>query len=226
MLFMIDQDVPRNGTTFTLLHWFQPDLHRTMDNSTLSVIMIDDNTTSIQGAPYIPPTPPGGSGPHRYNFILYAQPPNFTLPSQYASINPPASTADRIGFNLTAFAAAANLQQPIAANYLRVLNGTESETSSAETATGTVGVAPTESPTVIASTTDTEAAASASSAATQTGTAMETTASETGSGTAEASSPAETASSGSGAVGAFGTGGKDLLMGIALAVVGAGMFMA
>ena len=219
---MIDQDVPRNGTTFTLLHWFRPDLHRTTNGTTLQVTMIDDAIPTIQGADYIPPTPPANSGPHRYTFLLYAQPPNFSLPEEFASISPPASTADRIGFNLTAFAAAANLAEPIAANYLRVLNGTEAETSAAETATGAVGVAPTEQPTVVASTTNTEAAASATGAG---ATPTAGSGSASGSGTAQSSSPVETAS-GSGAAGMVTSSGRELLMGVGLAVVGAGMFMA
>lgn len=229
---MIDQDVPRNGTTFTLLHWFLPDLYRSMDNSSLAVTMIDDGSPSMEGAEYIPPTPPGGSGPHRYTFLLYEQPDNFTVPEDFANINPPAETADRIGFNLSAFVAAADLGEPVAANYLRVLNGTDAETSSAEAATGTVGVAPTESPTTVASTTDDEAAASATSAedgvtstSTAIATATPTDGSATGSETAESSSPAETSTEGSGAASMFGSG-RDSLLGLALAVVGAGMFMA
>ena len=221
---MIDQDVPRNGTTFTLLHWFQPSLHRAENNNTLLLTMIDDNTTSIEGAPYIPPTPPGGSGPHRYNFILYNEPANFTLPEAYASISPPESSAARIGFNLTAFAAAANLSAPVAANYLRVLNGTEAETSSAATMTGTVGVAPTESPTMVASITN-SAAASSASASSDNSPTDSTTAGE-GSATSSAAAPSQTG----GAAGHVGHGKdgtmRELLMGLGLAVVGAGMWMA
>jgi hypothetical protein len=207
MVFMIDQDVPRNGTTFTLLHWFQTTLHRSMDNTSLSYTMIDNGMPTIEGAPYIPPTPPGGSGPHRYNIILYAQPANFSLPEQYTSISPPADTSARIGFNLTAFAAAAGLDAPIAANYLRVLNGTEAETSSAETMTGTVGVAPTASPTVTASTTNES---------------MTNTPTQTSTG--DVSAPTET-SSDADAVMLKGSA-KDLWLGLAMAAVGAGMFMA
>jgi phosphatidylethanolamine-binding protein len=207
MVFMIDQDVPRNGTTFTLLHWFQTSLHRSMDNASLTHTMVDNGMPTIEGAPYIPPTPPGGSGPHRYNFLLYAQPANFSLPEQYASINPPADTSARIGFNLTAFASAAGLDAPVAANYLRVLNGTEAETSSAETMTGTVGVAPTANPTVTASTTS-----------------ESTTDTATQSSTGDVSPPTETSSDADTIV--LRGSAKDLWLGLAMAALGAGMFLA
>jgi hypothetical protein len=242
IVFMIDQDVPRNGTSFTILHWFAPNLHRTPDNDTLAVTMIEDNTPSIAGVNYFPPNPPPASGPHRYTWLLYAQPPNFTLPEGYAGLNAGAepSPAALVGFNLTAFAAAADLGPALAANYMRVLNGTEAETSSAESATGTSGVAPTESPTFTASITDSSAAASAISAstATETGEASSTTtASTTGEtgdaasastdSTASATGPAETSSEGGAASLLYGAGGaRELLMGLALAVVGAGAVLA
>jgi hypothetical protein len=197
---MIDQDVHYNGTAYTMLHWFQPGLRR------------NTNDDTIPGASYNPPNPPPNSGAHRYNFILYQQPSNFTVPEAYAAINPPTETIDRVAFNLTAFALAANLGDPISANYLRVINGTEAESSSAEAATGTVGVAPTESPTFIASTTESEAVATATASG-----------SETASGTAEASSPVETEADSAAAAGSE-RGRFEIVLGSVLAVVGAGLF--
>lgn len=234
---MIDQDVPRNGSSTTILHWFRPDLQRSPNNDTLALTMIDNGIPTTEGVAYFPPSPPGGSGPHRYTFLLYAQPPNFTLPSAYAGISPPESTADVVGFNLTAFAAAADLGPALAANYMRALNGTEAETSSAETATGTSGVAPTESPTFVASTTDSEAAASASSAATAEQTSASASASATGeeqesdsssTTAASATGPQETSSEGAAAPAMIygASGARDLLLGLGLAAVGAGMVLA
>lgn len=220
---MIDQDVPRNGTTFTLLHWFQPSLHRTDNDSALMVTMIDNNMTTVQGAPYIPPSPPGGSGPHRYNFILYTEPANFTIPEAYASISPPADTSARIGFNLTAFAAAAGLGEPVAANYLRVLNGTEAETSSAATMTGTSGVAPTEQPTMVASTTG-SAAGTASTTADNNSPSDATTGGEA-SATQSGATPAASANDASPLVATPGNM-RNSMLALALAAVGAAMLMA
>jgi phosphatidylethanolamine-binding protein len=198
---MIDQDVHYNGTAYTMLHWFRPGLRR------------NTNDDAIPGASYNPPNPPPGSGAHRYTFVLYAQPEDFAVPEQYAAINPPAETIDRVAFNLTAFASAANLGDPIAANYLRVINGTEAESSSVEAATGTIGVAPTESPTFIASTTESEAP--------PTSTASAETTSENGSSSTEATSPAETATEDSGAFATMRTSSIKIALGVALAGVGA-----
>lgn len=133
VLFLIDIDVPRNGSKVNLLHWFQPNLVGEPS------VLVRDNTTvgasTAVGAAYIPPTPPGGSGPHRYNFLLFAQPAGWSVPSSYLSINPPANSSARVGFNITAFVAASGLGEPIAGNYLQVLNGTAAETSSALTMT-------------------------------------------------------------------------------------------
>ncbi|MBE7181663.1 MAG: hypothetical protein INR71_10740, partial [Terriglobus roseus] len=151
--------------------------------------------------------------------LLYEQPDDFAIPEAYdylesPDINTPEGAMVRVGFNLSNFAEAANLGEPIAANYMRVLNGTEAETSSAATITGTVGVAPTEEPTTVA-TTDSEAAASASASAS----AAEGE-SGSGSGTADASSPVETGDETSGAGAVFAG-----VQGLAMAAVGAAVFL-
>ena len=140
-LLLIDQDVPLNSTAkTTLLHWFAPNLTSTADNSTLRLT----NAASAPaggapvGAPYQSPTPPAGSGPHRYTFVLFAQPANFSVPASYGNVNPPNESSARRGFNVTDFVGASGLAAPLAANYLRVLNGTAEETSSAIPTTGTM----------------------------------------------------------------------------------------
>jgi len=126
ILFMIDLDVPRNGTRVNLLHWFAPDITGVtngVNGTTLTVPTIGP------GAPYLQPSPPAGDSPHRYTFLLFEQPITFAVPAAFANINPPTSTANRVGFNLTAFIAAANLSTPIAANYIEVQNTTIPATS-------------------------------------------------------------------------------------------------
>lgn len=108
---MIDLDVARNGTRVNLLHWLATDI--TLTNGSLTI-------PSTPGAPYLRPNPPAGDSPHRYVFLLYAQPDGFSIPSQYANINPPVNSTARIGFNLTAFAADTSLNSPLAANYITV----------------------------------------------------------------------------------------------------------
>lgn len=135
VLFMIDLDVPRNNTRLTLLHWFVPSA--TLSGQTNNTLLVP--ATNSSGASYLQPSPPVGDIPHRYVFLVFARPDNFTVPSQFAAINPPSSTQARIGFNISEFVAAAGLGQPLAANYIRVQNTTATSTatgSSAGTGTG------------------------------------------------------------------------------------------
>ena len=205
---MIDQDVPRDDTKVTLLHWLQPNFVATPE--TLSYIPIMDGASTAVGAEYIPPTPPGGSGPHRYTFLLFEQPSLWSIPSAFATINPPADTSARIGFDVADFVSQSGLAEPVAANYIQVLNGTAAESSSAASMTY---VAPTS---VISS--------SAASEATAT-----TTSSAAGSATTEAGSvtsamASATASATDGAVAIRGNT-KELLIGLAMGVAGAGLWM-
>ncbi|KAK5047417.1 hypothetical protein LTR84_006513 [Exophiala bonariae] len=215
ILFMIDQDVPRNGSRVALLHYFAPNLLST--NATLALEGAGSgNESTAVGASYIPPTPPGGDGPHRYTFLLYAQPNNFTIPAEYTSISPPNSTADRVGFDIVGFAEAAGLGQPLAANYLRVLNGTAEETSSAATASAT------STGSAIVSTSATGPAASTTSGATS---ASETASESAGSATSSAATSA-TSTAGNGAASVrVHNSLTELMAGLLLGVVGAGMFM-
>nr|GAT47806.1 predicted protein [Mycena chlorophos] len=52
----------------------------------------DPSVPAIQTAPsanaYRPPGPPKGSGLHRYTFVLFREPPNFTLPTGSSELDP------------------------------------------------------------------------------------------------------------------------------------------
>ena len=203
MVFMIDLDVPinssaPNATRETLLHWFQPNLISNMVHVNITSppnVLVSNNDTSIAGAPYIQPGPPAGSGPHRYTLLLFAQPANFAVPSAFASIDPPANTSARIGFNITTFMKDAKLDAPVAGNFFQVLNGTSAQTSSVTMsfplATGSVT-------TTAASLTETTPSATSGGA----------------SGTASASSSA-----------AAGSVGKEMGLAGAMGVIGAAMWM-
>ena len=84
------------------------------------------------GATYIPPSPPADGVAHHYTFILFLQPENWTVPAAFDEINRGQVDAlSRLGFNISNFAGRAGLDVTIAANYIRVINGTASQTSSA-----------------------------------------------------------------------------------------------
>ncbi|KAF2791352.1 PEBP-like protein [Melanomma pulvis-pyrius CBS 109.77] len=117
VLFMVDSDVPRNGTRVELLHWLVSD-----------VTLSGNNTLSFPGpgeAPYRQPSPPVGDTPHAYTLVLFPQPENFSIPSQFTDV-----LQTRVFFNMSNFVAAAGLGQPIAANYIKVQNltGTPTQT--------------------------------------------------------------------------------------------------
>ena len=212
----MDIDVPRNGSKFTLLHWLYPNLVG-QPNSTLTQDNLTAGASTAVGAAYIPPTPPGGSGPHRYTFLLFEQPENWAIPSEFVTINPPADSSARIGFNITEFISASGLDEPIAANYLRVLNGTAAETSSAESMTGTAAGAAATSGSMTGSMTESAAMTTSSSGVEATG-SLVSSAIASRSGSLPAPSPTDGAVS-------VRSQGREMIAGLAMAVVGAGAWM-
>jgi phosphatidylethanolamine-binding protein len=210
---MVDQDVTRNGSKTTILHWFQPNLVATPDM--LSVVSIMDGASTAIGASYIPPTPPMDDTAHRYSFVLFEQPNLWVLPADYVTINPPASTSDRIGFDLEALVAASGLGEAVAANYLRVINGTAAQTSSAATESY-------ESATSTSSSDESEMTSSSSMSMSMTMSEATSATGEAGSATSTLASA--TASATDGAVVVRGST-KELLVGLAMGVVGAGLWM-
>lgn len=124
------------------------------------------NATAV-GASYIYPQPPVGQL-HEYIFLLYEQPQNWTIPTNYSTINPPSGLLARLDFQIADFQNAAGLDSPIAANYMRVLNSTAEASSSLVSATETALTLSTATePTSSASaSTTTEATTSSSTSAT------------------------------------------------------------
>ncbi|QRV91596.1 phosphatidylethanolamine-binding protein (PEBP) family [Ceratobasidium sp. AG-Ba] len=86
------------------------------------------NSTGTPIVAYAGPNPPSGSGPHRYIWLAYAQPSNFTAPSA------PAPGSGVALFNLTQYTSAANLTEPIAGTYFTVQEGPANASVAATTA--------------------------------------------------------------------------------------------
>lgn len=82
--------------------------------------------TSLNNSPaltaYRGPRPPAGDGPHRYTLLLFDQPANFTIPSEFAAFVGP--EAQRPFFNFTRFVAETGLEKPVAGNYFFAENST------------------------------------------------------------------------------------------------------
>ncbi|KAG8768137.1 hypothetical protein FRC12_005747, partial [Ceratobasidium sp. 428] len=68
------------------------------------------------------------SGPHRYIWLAYAQPSNFTAPST------PAPGSGVALFNLTQYTSAANLSEPLAGTYFTVQEGAANASVASTTA--------------------------------------------------------------------------------------------
>jgi hypothetical protein len=132
--------------------------------------------------PYQPPSPPVGDYPHRYTFLLYEQPRNFSIPS---SVN----ASSRRGFDLEAFLSNSGLAQgaALAANYMLVANVSGPATTqfppplytaSSTLASSEANITPTSTP----SSSSGSAGASATASASGSGAAATETASSTGEG--------------------------------------------
>jgi len=122
VLLAVDLDVPRNGTRVQLIHWIATDVTlSSTGNSSAGTLLSIPSTNPV---PYLQPSPPVGDSPHSYTFILFQQPPNFNIPSQYANLS-----NNRVPFNTSQFLRDAGLTTALAANYIRVQNLTGTPTT-------------------------------------------------------------------------------------------------
>jgi hypothetical protein len=120
---MVDLDVPRNNSRVQLIHWIAANVTRSVPlsaNTTESPLVIPSDNP----VPYLQPSPPVGDILHSYTFILMQQPRNFSIPSMYDDL-----ADNRVGFNVSQFAADANLTVGVAASWITVQNLTETPTN-------------------------------------------------------------------------------------------------
>jgi len=120
---LIDGNYPgsANPNGYTL-HWL---------GNNYKILENDDHALKLGNAsaviPYAAPAPAEGTGPHRYTFLVYAEPSGFTAPST------PAANSGVQLFDLAAYVAAAKLGDPSAGNYFTIENGTPTVSVSATT---------------------------------------------------------------------------------------------
>ncbi|KAJ6554100.1 phosphatidylethanolamine-binding protein [Mycena sp. CBHHK59/15] len=83
-LAMLDPDAPSAAqpTSSQFRHWVITGLTLTGDPTVPAL-----QPTPAANA-YRPPGPPKGSGLHRYTFVLYREPPNFSLPADASELDP------------------------------------------------------------------------------------------------------------------------------------------
>ncbi|KAI0031945.1 phosphatidylethanolamine-binding protein, partial [Vararia minispora EC-137] len=109
-LITVDPDAPtpQNTSISDVLHLLIANVRVTGHLDTFAPL---SNTTAL--APYLSPTPPVGSDPHRYTWMLFVQPRGFVEAAT------PLIPADRISFNFTTFRKATGLGSPVAGTFFR-----------------------------------------------------------------------------------------------------------
>jgi len=131
VLVMVDPDAPtpQNRSLAQIRHIVAGDLlvNGTMDDDLGASL----TNTSAALTDFLNPTPPAGSGPHRYTILLFVQPPDFdTTAPHFVNASTP-----RTSFNLTTFSQEVGLGSPVAGNFFltgpeNVTNTTSSPSSS------------------------------------------------------------------------------------------------
>ncbi|KAG9079959.1 hypothetical protein FRC06_007252 [Ceratobasidium sp. 370] len=114
VIAIVDPDAPSraNPTSAQIRHMLAANLTVSSARSkhVPDSFLLKNSTAAVND--YRPPTPPAGSGPHRYVALLYAQPPAFDI----SSLN----VSDIRLFNVSSFAAQTGLGRPLAGTFLTV----------------------------------------------------------------------------------------------------------
>ncbi|KAH8077041.1 PEBP-like protein [Cristinia sonorae] len=101
-----DAPTPQTPTSAQIRHFLGGNFHLGPTGR------LTNSTAAISN--FLQPTPPAGSDPHRYVFLLFEQPRGF---NQQKLVN---STTSIANFNISSFAAAVGLGQPIGGTFIRV----------------------------------------------------------------------------------------------------------
>lgn len=128
-LISSNSPTPEMPTSAQILHWLQADLSVGPGNGLFEHTLIN---SSQPIAPFAQPMPPAGSAPHRYIQLLWRQPSNFSVPESFSGYG----SENRTKFDVAAFAEAAGLQGPIAANYFLTERSNSSAVGPTPSSTG------------------------------------------------------------------------------------------
>ncbi|KAH8800629.1 phosphatidylethanolamine-binding protein [Xylogone sp. PMI_703] len=121
IVVMLDPDAPspRVPVLGPVLHWIQTDLCSESASFELNgghfFPLTPENTPAV--VPYLAPQPPPVATPHRYMFLLYAQPEAFSARRLMEEGTISISTVGRLRFKLSKFEETAKLGPVIAASY-------------------------------------------------------------------------------------------------------------
>lgn len=120
LVLMVDLDAPdgsSNRSYSPLLHWLQSSIGPTINE-------IPVNYSSNPEAFYWPPSPPPGSGPHKYVVLAFNQPSaNFSMPTEFAKFN----ATYRFVFDVQTFINDAGLGSPIGSYWFTAQNASSTD---------------------------------------------------------------------------------------------------
>ncbi|EIM87952.1 PEBP-like protein [Stereum hirsutum FP-91666 SS1] len=130
VIVLVDPDAPtpQNTSISQFRHMLAGDFMLSNMGNTINESALTNTSAAV--TPFVNPTPPAGSDPHRYVVLLFEQPFNFDTEA------PMLITPDtpRNNFNLTIFNETLNLGPPLAGNFF--LTGPDNSTTTASATTG------------------------------------------------------------------------------------------
>jgi len=105
----LDAPTPQTPTSAQIRHFLGGDFHPTPGIGSERLV---NTTAAISG--FLQPTPPAGSDPHRYVFLLFKEPRGF---DKQTFVN---STTSIANFNISQFAIETGLGSPLGGSFIRV----------------------------------------------------------------------------------------------------------
>jgi len=107
----LDAPTPQNPNVSQIRHFLGANFHLEEQNR-FGVSLLSNSTPALSD--FLQPTPPAGSDPHRYIFLLFVQPPNF---NKQDFVNASTPTTD---FSISTFAKEVGLGNPLGGSFMRV----------------------------------------------------------------------------------------------------------
>ncbi|KAI0016548.1 putative protease inhibitor [Xylariomycetidae sp. FL0641] len=121
----LDAPFPSFGVLGPVLHWIQPSLRADASTPPTGTYRLAHGADARAVADWAGPSPPPGSGAHRYVFVLYAQPRGFDVDAAVAlgggkkKQKQKLGTAQRVRWDLDAWGRRVGLGAPVAVNWFR-----------------------------------------------------------------------------------------------------------
>ncbi|KLO14881.1 PEBP-like protein [Schizopora paradoxa] len=122
-MFDLDAPTPQNRSLSQIRHFLGADF--TLNQTDGGSLLFTNSTPAL--SEYVQPGPPPGSDPHRYVFLLFTQPTNFTTAAASAFVN---ASTPITNFNISVFAAEMGLGNPIGGSFMKVGPAPSSNTTS------------------------------------------------------------------------------------------------